>query len=321
LAQSPEKDPLVNLRYRLISYASLVLAMILWSSSFPALKIAFRSLDPMVVIFGRMAVASACFLLCFRYFRTVRIVRGTLKYLVFMAFCEPCLYFVFEAKALEHTTASQAGIIAGTLPLLVAVAAHYILKEHLSRQNLVGLVLAIIGACWLSMTGQATESAPNPPLGNFLEFVAMVCATGYIITLKKLSRHYSPFFLTATQAVVGFVFYMPLLMLPSTTLPTEIDITGFMAVVYLGAFVTIGAYGLYNFSLSRIPVNQASVFVNLIPVFTIVLGWMILNEHLLPQQYLATVLILTGIFVSQGGMSADADAPAPVVIEHCSSPK
>ena len=281
--------------------------MILWSSSFPALKIAFRAYDPMVVIFGRMAVASLCFLLFFRQFKSVRFQRGTLGHLAFMAFCEPCLYFIFEAKALEHTSASQAGIIAGTLPLLVAVAAHYILKEHLSRQNLLGLTLAIAGSCWLSMSGQATESAPNPALGNFLEFVAMVCATGYIITLKKLSRFYSPFFLTATQAVVGCAFYTPLLLLPSTTLPTEFDMTALAAVAYLGAFVTIGAYGLYNFSLSRVPVNQASVFVNLIPVFTIFLGWMILNERLLPQQYLATVLILTGIFISQVGGEASGE--------------
>jgi drug/metabolite transporter (DMT)-like permease len=294
--------------------------MILWSSSFPALKIAFRTYDPMVVIFGRMAVASLCFMMFFRYFKSVRLQKGTLKSLAFMAFCEPCLYFVFEAKALEHTTASQAGIIAGTLPLMVAVAAHYILKERMSRQNLFGLTLAIAGACWLSMTGQASESAPNPPLGNFLEFVAMVFATGYIITLKKLSRFYSPLFLTATQAVVGCFFYMPLLLLPSTTLPQAFDATGILAIAYLGAFVTIGAYGLYNFSLSRIPVNQASAFVNLIPVFTIFLGWMILNEQLLPQQYLATMLILTGIFVSQGGMAPDEEA-VPSVVEPCSSSK
>ncbi|WP_373498360.1 DMT family transporter [Desulfococcus sp.] len=310
----------MNLQYRLISYTSLIAAMILWSSSFPALKIAFRAYDPMVVIFGRMAVASLCFLMFFRYFKSVRLEKGTLKQLAFMAFCEPCLYFVFEAKALEHTTASQAGIIAGTLPLMVAVAAHYILKERMSRQNLFGLTLAIAGACWLSMTGQASESAPDPPLGNFLEFVAMIFATGYIITLKKLSRFYSPLFLTATQAVVGCFFYMPLLLLPSTTLPTAFDATGLFAIAYLGAFVTIGAYGLYNFSLSRVPVNQATVFVNLIPVFTIFLGWLILNEQLLPQQYLATMLILTGIFVSQGGMAPD-DAAVPAAVEPCSSPK
>ncbi len=310
----------MNTRHRLISYASLTAAMILWSSSFPALKIAFRTYDPMVVIFGRMAVASVCALMFFRHLKNIRPIKGTLRYLVFMAFCEPCLYFIFEAQALVHTSASQAGIIAGTLPLLVAVAAHYLLKEYLSRQNLIGLTLAIAGSCWLSMTGEATTASPNPPLGNFLEFLAMVCATGYIVTLKKLCRHYSPFFLTAVQVTIGCVFYMPLLLLPSTVLPTRIDANGFFAIAYLGAFVTIGAYGLYNFSLSRIPANQASIFVNLIPVFTIILGWMILDEHLLAQQYPATILILIGIFVSQRAPAPGGTA-VPAAVQPCSPAK
>ena len=72
-----------------------------------------------------------------------------------------------------------------------------------------------------------------------------------------------------------------------------------LAVIYLGAFISFGAYGLYNFGVSRIPVSQASAFVNLIPVFTVLLGWLILGEQFTPTQYLAALLILTGIFLSQ----------------------
>jgi drug/metabolite transporter (DMT)-like permease len=39
--------------------------------------------------------------------------------------------------------------------------------------------------------------------------------------------------------------------------------------------------------------------VNLIPVFTVLLGWLILGEQFTPTQYLAALLILTGIFLSQ----------------------
>jgi drug/metabolite transporter (DMT)-like permease len=72
-----------------------------------------------------------------------------------------------------------------------------------------------------------------------------------------------------------------------------------LAVIYLGAFISFGAYGLYNFGVSRIPVSQASAFVNLIPVFTVLMGWLILGEQFTPTQYLAALLILTGIFLSQ----------------------
>jgi len=284
---------------RWVAYASLLAAMLLWSGSFIGLKIAFRSWDPMVVIFGRMAVASFCFLFFHRILRKVIYRPGTWKALLCMAICEPCLYFVLEARALENTSASQAGIVVATLPLLVAVAARFFLNEPLTRRNLIGLFIAIVGTCWLSVTSEATESAPNPMLGNLLEFVAMFCATGYIVILKRMTAYYPPLFLTAVQAVVGCAFFLPLLFLPSTTLPTALDIEPVLAVVYLGACVTLAAYGCYNFSLSRIPAGQASVFVNLIPVFTVFLGWLILDEQLTPRQYGAALLIFWGVWFSQ----------------------
>ena len=273
--------------------------MVLWSSSFIALKLAFRSFDPMVVIFGRMAVASCCFLLFINRFGKIDYRRGDWKPLLFMTLCEPCLYFLFEAHALTNTSAAQAGMICALLPLMVAVGARIFLKEDISARTWSGFLLAISGAVWLSINGSATAEAPNPALGNLLEFLAMVCATGYIITLKRLTARYSPILLTALQALVGSIFFMPMLFLPATVWPTRFDGLGIMAIIYLGAFVTMGAYGFYNFGISRIPASQASAFVNLIPVFTVILGWLILNERFTPLQYPAAALIFIGIFLSQ----------------------
>ncbi len=282
------------------AYAGLVLAMLIWASSFVALKLAFRGYDPMVVIFGRMLVASICFAPFVPRFRTsTSLLRKDLRPLLFMALCEPCLYFIFEARALELTSASQAGMISAILPLTVAIGARVVLGEVLSAQTMVGFGVAIAGACWLSIAGRPSVEAPNPALGNFLEFLAMVCATGYIISLKRLSARYSPFFLTAVQAFVGGVFFFPFLFLPATVMPEKFDLIPAMAIVYLGAMVTLGAYGLYNYGVSRIPVSRASVFINLIPVFTVIMGALILGERFSFYQYMASGLVFIGIYLSQ----------------------
>ena len=289
-----------RLQSPLFAYAGLVLAMLLWASSFVALKLAFRSYDPMVVIFGRMVVASVCFAAFIPGFRsTLPFLRRDIRPLLFMAVCEPCLYFLFEARALELTTASQAGMITAMLPLMVAVGARLVLGEILTVRTVVGFGVAITGACWLSAAGQPSADAPNPLLGNFLEFMAMVCATGYIITLKRLTARYNPFFLTAVQAFVGAVFFFPFLLLPSTVLPAKFDPVPATAIVYLGAVVTLGAYGLYNYGVSRIPVSRASVFINLIPVFTVLLGALVLGERFSFFQYIASGLVFVGIYLSQ----------------------
>jgi drug/metabolite transporter (DMT)-like permease len=282
----------------MLPFFSLVLAMLLWASSFVALKLAFRGYHPMQVIFGRMFIASLCFVVFIPAFRNVKWRRRDLKYLLIMAICEPCLYFIFEAKALELTSASQAGMITAMLPLLVAILAWSILKETIRRQTLIGFTMAILGACWLSVASEITAEAPNPLLGNFCEFLAMVCAAGYTIALKHLSDHYPPLFLTAFQAFLGCLFFFPFLLMPDIGFPSHLETTPLLAIVYLGTFITFGAYACYNFGVSRIPASQAAGFVNLIPVFGVLLGMLVLGERLTAEQWLACGLVFCGVWIS-----------------------
>lgn len=272
--------------------------MLLWASSFVALKFAFRGYHPMQVIFGRMFVASLCFLPFIPSFRKINWRKRDLKLLLVMAICEPCLYFLFEARALELTSASQAGMITAILPLLVAILAWSVLREKITRQTLAGFSLAISGALWLSLAGEASEAAPNPLLGNFFEFLAMICAAGYTVSLKHLSANYPPLFLTAFQAFLGSLFFFPFLLLPEVGFPTSLETGPALATLYLGTVITFGAYACYNFGVSRIPASQAAGYINLIPVFSVLLGMLILNETLNFSQWLACGLVFGGVWLS-----------------------
>lgn len=290
----------LNGQNRLLPLAGLTLAMLIWGSSFIALKIAFQSYSPWLVIFARMFIAALCFLPLIHHFRKIRFRRQDIKYLLLMTAFEPCLYFIFEAWALLNTTASQAGMITSMLPLMVAVSAGLWLHEKVGRTTWFGFSIAIAGAWWLSFAGESSASAPNPLLGNFLEFVAMICATGYTITLKHLSARYSPLFLTALQAFVGALFFLlPALLSDNPVLPPAPTLTATLAIIYLGTFVTVGAYGLYNYGVSRIPATQAGAFINLIPVFSVILGFTILGEHFTNLQFAAAGLVFCGVLITQ----------------------
>lgn len=283
-----------------VAYVCLLIAMVLWASTFIALKLAFRAYDPMVVIFGRMFIASLCAVFVPFVFKSVRHLRASdIKYIGLMALCEPCLYFIFEAKALVYTSASQAGTITTMMPLMTALGAWLFLKERLSTRTLIGFAVAAAGAIWLSLASAPTAHGPNPLLGNFLEFLAMACAAGYGLFLKKLTNRYSPLFLAFMQTFAGAVFYFPLLFLPGTQLPTYIDPVSLSAVVYLGVIVTVGAYGLYNVGVSRIPASQAASFVNLIPVITLIMSAVVLGERFTRVQYMAAFLVLAGVILTQ----------------------
>lgn len=292
---------------RPFALACLVLAMALWGSSFIALKLAFAEWPAMWVIFARMAIGSLIFLAAWRWRGRMDYQAGDWKYLVGLAVCEPCLYFVCESFALQYTSAAQAGMITALLPLLVAVGAFLLLHERVARNTWAGFALAVLGALWLSLAGEPDRHAPQPLLGNFFELLAMVCATGYTLLLKHLSARYSPFILTAMQAFIGSVFFLPLAALSSGVPPAPSG-QGLFALVYLGSVVTVGAYGLYNFGVSRLPASQATGFINLIPVFTLVFAWLLLGERLNGQQLLAAGLVFAGVALSQWRSATPAPA-------------
>jgi len=287
---------------------ALLTAMVIWASSFIALKIAFTEIHPAHVLFFRMLLAGICFLICIRWMRPIKYQKGDWKVLALMASMEPCLYFVFESLALQNTTASQAGVVTSLLPLLTGIGAFFAFAERLSLKTWVGFLIAIMGAALLSLSGTSTESAPNPALGNFYELLAMVCAAVYTLAVKHLVNRYSPLFLTALQAWVGVAFFtLPAMYVP---MPEAIGTQSVLAIIYLGIVVSIGAYGCYNYALTRVPATQAAAFINLIPVFTALIAFTVLDEFFTALQFAACGLIVLGLMIS-GRSSTQNDEHAP----------
>ena len=302
-----------------VTIMALVGAMVLWASSFVALKYTFAQFDPWFVIFARMAVASVFVLVFFRKaLRGLHITRSDWKYLMIMALFEPCMYFIFEAEALKNTSASQAGMITALLPIMVAIGAWLWIKERIIWRVIVGGVLAFVGAVWLSMGAPVSASAPRPVYGNVMEFLAMVSATGYILIMKHLTHRFQPLFLTIFQAFSGTLFFAGILLVNGTPIPTAWPWQPSLALLYLGVGVTFGAYGLYNYGVSKMPASQSSLYINLIPVFAVLLSWLLLGETFGWDEVLGGAVILMGVWIAQSGnhessdLVADADIPKGV---------
>ncbi len=285
--------------FNLIGLFSIIFAMFIWGSSFIALKSAMADLGEFTVIFLRMFIASLCFLYFIKGFLKYDFTKDDIRYILLLALFEPCLYFIFEAKALLYTSASQAGMITSLMPLITAMSAGYFLKEIISKQLIFGSLIAMIGAVWLSVQATTTVSAPDPMLGNFLELCAMICGAGYTIVTRYLVEKYSALFITAIQAFIGAIFFFPFFIYEYFTRTMTFTTEAMSWVVYLGVVVTLGGYGLYNFALTKIEASKAAMFVNLIPIFTLILAFLILGEKLSTQELIASLTILSGVILSQ----------------------
>lgn len=275
----------------------LFLATFLWGSSFVALKYAIGVYDPAFVIFFRMLVTLTACICLWRWVKRFQYQRGDWKYLLSMSLAEPCLYFLFEGYAMQNTSASQAGVLVSCLPIIVAFLAYYMLQEQLSKAIIVGFSLCIGGSFLLTLVSPSSLNASDPVFGNFLEFLAMVCAAYYSVSLKYLSTRYAPLSLIALQGLSGTLFFAPFIFFAE--LPSVHYSNALWSILYLGTFVTLGGYGLYNYALSKVSVLTAAAYSNLIPIFSLLLSMLLLDEMLNTEQWLSIVLVFSGVMVSQ----------------------
>ncbi|MCD4677835.1 MAG: DMT family transporter [Desulfobacula sp.] len=277
---------------------SILGAVFLWGSSFSAMRIILRDLNPFAVMFCRLFIAFVFIIPISGKIFPKSYQKGDWKILLPMVLFQPCLYFLFESNALTFTTSSQAGIIAACLPLMVAVAAFFFLSESMNGKTIIGLILSISGVVLLTIFQSEQANAPRPILGNLLEVCAMASACANIILIKKLSSRYNTWSLTGMQVIAGTLFFLPGIKYIMIADPSIWTVKLVLLLFYLGVCVSFFSFGLYNWGISKIEASRASIFINLIPVTAVVLGWLILGETLNPRQIIATIIVIFGVFLS-----------------------
>ena len=276
-------------------------AVFLWGTSFMATKAALAGFSPMGVIWLRMALASLVFPALARNIPRPERRRGDWKVLALLCLMQPCLYFLLEGYAISLTTSSQAGMVSSLVPLFVAVGAWAILGERLSSRCVAGLAVSIAGVAWLSLSGTPGEAAPDPVLGNVLEVGAMVCVATYMVVMKRLSARYSTWWLTGMQCLAGAIFFLPGALWGGGPTLSEVPATAWLAVGYLGLFVTLGAFGLYNMAMTFMPAGRAAMAINLVSPVALVAGWLVLGESMTAMQLAACGVVGAGVWLGRRG--------------------
>jgi len=297
---------------RTVPLLCLAGAVLLWGTSFAATKTALSGFSPMAVVWLRMVIASVVFAPFWRRLPRPDYRPGDWKVLALTGLLVPCLYFLLEPYAIQYTTSSQAGMIAAIVPLLVAVGAWLWLHERLGVRQIAAIGVSLVGVVVLSLGDAGNASAPNPVLGNVLELLAMVCSAGWMLIVRHLGERYNPWFITGAQAGVGALFFLPGALTSGPASWAAATPAAWASVVYLGIFVTIGGFGLYNVALSVVPASRASLAVNLNPAVALLTGWVALGERLTPLQLVACVAIVGAVVFGENGRAKEV-VPAPTI--------
>ena len=276
-------------------YAALLLAAFFWGSSFPATKIVLQGFTPVAYVFLRFVGASLIFgVLMMRRFRPLP-KKVHLK-LILMALFQPTLYFLFESAGMQFTSASSASMIIAGIPGVVALLAGFFLKERLSTRQWAGVLLSIAGVILLAGFDDNPTYAESSLLGNGLVVLAALSASMYMIVARHLSANLSAVELTFYQVFYGMVLLAPVFLLKMSEVRWErISPPAIGALVFLILGATLIAFLSYNFALTRIDASRAAVFLNGVPLASIIVSWFLLGERLGPLQIVGGIIVISGV--------------------------
>ncbi|MDR3652503.1 MAG: DMT family transporter [Paludibacter sp.] len=283
-------------------YAAIVLAMIFWSFSFIWTRVAIHSFHPMTLITLRLLIASILLFVVTKLTgKAQKLRRKDFKWFILLAFFEPFLYYVGETYGLTTVESTLAAVIVSTIPLFAPVMAFVILRERIGLMNITGILVSLLGVFFVIYEPGSGFNA-NPG-GVALMFLAVFSAICYTTVLRKIPKYYSNMNVIFYQSLLGLIFFIPTFFL--TDFPTiqsiRISNDALLALFMLSIFASVLAFVLFAGVVRKIGVTKTNVFVNLIPVFTAIFSWIILDEILSISKWFGILIVVVGLFVSQWG--------------------
>lgn len=285
---------------RIKVFAALTATMLFWAFSFVWAKVAFEVFSPVTTIWLRLVISSICiFGYLFLTGRVEPLRRKDFKWLVALSFFQPFLYFMGESNGLNLVPSTMGSVIVSTIPLLAPLPGVLFMGERFSKVNLLGLIISFAGVGMILFEGGLQLTAPIE--GILLLFMAVFSALVYSVILKKMGNRYSPVNLTAWQNLFGVGFFLPFFYFNEwdTFISTPVTTEALGALLLLSVFASSFAFIFFAYGVARIGVTRSNVFANMIPVFTAIFAWLVLDEALTVKKLLGIAIVISGLFISQ----------------------
>lgn len=279
------------------TYLALAGAVVFWGMSFVFTKIALESLPPFTLIFGRFGLSAIFFLILMGRHGFPRFTRRDHVKVFLTALFEPGLYFIFETKGLQYTSAAKTALIIATIPLAVAILSRIVLGERTTWVSIGGIFVSLVGIAIL-ITGDPSFGwdLSGPLFGDLLVVGAVISAALYMIIARNLGKRHTALEITTMQILWGAVMFAPGFLWELPSIQWSAVSTGSLAaLIYLTLFATITAFLCYNYALTQVPASRAAIFINCIPVVTALGAWIILGELLTPLQMAGGALVIFAV--------------------------
>ncbi|HEU4948957.1 MAG TPA: DMT family transporter [Kribbella sp.] len=308
---TPDKPPVRAWLPTMLTLAAI------WGCSFVFISVGVRELHPAYLALGRVIAGSLVLLilLAIKRERLPRSPRIWAHTFVLGAIGSAIPWTLFGYGE-ERIPSLLAGIWNGITPLVVLPVAVLVFRtERFTLQRVLGLLIGFAGM--LVVLGAWNTDGGSDLVGQLL---CMAAALAYGIAIPYQKRFIAGSALSGTAlsaglllcATVQLAIVAPLVAGQAPPAPWSLSLEGIGSVLALGALGSGLAFVLNLRNIRLIGASMSSMVTYLMPIFAIVVGVLLLDEHLTWYQPVGGLIVLTGVAVSQGILRRRRTAAVPV---------
>lgn len=207
----------------------------------------------------------------------------------------------FIYAALQFTSASNVSVLETVIPVVTIILSSWLLKEKLRKMQWYGVILSVFGALWVVLGGEFTQiTAINWNVGDFIMIGAIICWAVYSVFVKQYMHLFPPIAALLVMISISHVVLFPIILIEWSLLgiPEIFQLKYIISLVYLGVFPSFIALLLYNNAVQKIGASKASLFLNFLPVVTMVGAYIWLGESISGMQIIGALLVIGGVIIT-----------------------
>lgn len=296
--QSLARPPARNFS-KLQGYAFVVLAPLLWAGNF-VIGRALAEVDPFVLNFARWLVAGVCLLpvMLFQTGNIFRALRECGASLFGLSILGIVGFNTLLYTGLETTGAGLAGVVFGLTPLFINVLSQIWGQKPISRQIWIGTGIAFTGV--VLILGDRNYSGASGGTGLIFIFLSAFVFALYTVGLKCLKIPLRSDVCLGVTIWLGLAVMTPFEMNQTDAWHAMLQTPGvFPALGYLGIGASVFAFYAWQIGVQVHGPQRAGAFLQLIPIFGVFLGILLLNEDASIRKMLSLVIVVTGVLLVQ----------------------
>ena len=202
--------------------------------------------------------------------------------------------------ALNHTQVINAVLVLAAIPAATIAFSSLMKIEKTNIFQLLGLLLSILGIGSIISNGDVQKIISlNFNKGDVWMLICVITWSLYSTLLKKNKFEFSQFTLIQLMVSAGLLFLVPQLFYEKAIgLEVNFNKAFFIILFYVVVFPAIAAYYCWQKGVEIIGPNRASMFIQLMPLFSAVMAIIIFKEKFELYHFVGAAFIVSGIYLS-----------------------